>query len=80
MSDSTSRTKRGQKVFTVVFVSDRDVFNRPPEQRLRNLLKIAGRGLNLKCIQVREVGADEPALLGELLDDVIAKIDDGGSK
>lgn len=80
MSDSTSRTKRGQKVFTVVFVSADDVFNRPPEQRLRNLLKIALRGLNLRCIQARELGADEPELLGDLLGDVIARIDERGGK
>lgn len=78
MPDSTRRKTPGTRIFSVVFVSGDDVFNRPPEQRLRNLLKIAGRGLNLRCIQAKELGADEPALLSEVLADVIARIDEGG--
>lgn len=80
MLHSNERSTRGTTIFSVVLAAGDDSYNRPAAMRLRALLKIALRGLNLKCIEVREVGADEPELLRELLDDVIAKIDDRGCK
>jgi hypothetical protein len=34
----------------------------PIEQRLRLLLKIAGRGFGLDCVEIREVGTGTPAV------------------
>jgi hypothetical protein len=47
--------------FALVLEAGDDALGRPPAQRLRMLLKIAGRGLSLRCLSVAAHDAANPA-------------------
>jgi hypothetical protein len=59
-SDGTPAAPSRQR-FTLVLEAGVDALGRPPAQRLRMLLKIAGRGLALRCLSVAAHDAANPA-------------------